>query len=60
MFNAEGVAYTLMDHASTRIEDCEKAQFPATYLKIKDLHQGLDGFARGYCPIIEQLGMQYH
>jgi len=60
IFSAEGVAYTVMDNAFTRIEDWEKAQFLATYLKIKDLHQRLDGFARRYYPIIEQLGIQYH
>jgi hypothetical protein len=56
----EGISYSLRDNAFIHIDDWKKAQFLAKYLKVKDLHQLLDGFARRYCPVIDQLGVTYH
>lgn len=54
------IAYQLTDNAFVDIGDWPRAQQLANGLEIKRLHAKLDQFARTYCPIHGDLGVQYH
>jgi hypothetical protein len=57
---AAGVLFRMLDNAFTWIADLDKAQAMADDLDVSRLHAALDRFARLYCPVIEQLGVDYH
>jgi hypothetical protein len=54
------IAYKLMDNAFVEIADWNRSQQLANGLEIKRLHGKLDQFARTYCPIHRDFGVQYH
>ena len=54
------ITYKLLDNAFVEIADWGRAQKLADGLEIKRLHAKLDHFARAYCPILEDFGVQYH
>ncbi len=54
------VAYKLMDNAFVEIADWNRSQQLANGLEVKRLHGKLDQFARTYCPIHRDFGVQYH
>jgi hypothetical protein len=54
------IAYKLVDNAFVDIGDWRRAQRLADGLEIKRLHSKLDQFARTYCPIQRDFGVQYH
>jgi hypothetical protein len=55
-----GIGYKLQDNAFVHIEDFEAAQQLADALSIGTLHRALNRFAKRFCPVIRQLGMNYH
>jgi hypothetical protein len=55
-----GIAYKLLDNAFTEVDDLEAAQRIADDFPVRRLHRRLDRFAHRYCPVIEQLGVEYH
>lgn len=55
-----GIGYKLLDNAFVRIDHFEAAQQLADALSIRALHRALDRFAKRYCPVIRQLGVEYH
>ena len=56
----QGIEYKLVDNAFVEIADWKRAQQLANGLEIKRLHAKLDEFARAYCPILKDFGVQYH
>ncbi|MFQ5779103.1 MAG: MarR family transcriptional regulator [Terriglobia bacterium] len=54
-----GISYTLLDNAFTAIGDFARAQQLADGWDARQLHRKLDGFARRYCPILEQIEETY-
>jgi len=54
------IKYKLMDNALVEIGDRHRAQQLADELEIKRLHSRLDEFARRYCPVHRDFGVQYH
>lgn len=54
------ITYKLLDNAFVEIADWGRAQKLADGLESKRLHAKLDHFARAYCPILEDFGVQYH
>lgn len=54
------IAYKLVDNAFVEIGDWPRAQQLANGLEIKRLHGRLDQFARTFCPIHRDFGVQYH
>jgi hypothetical protein len=55
-----GIEHRLLDNAFVEISDWEKAQQLATDLDIARLHQKLDDYAQLCCPVIKELGVNYH
>jgi len=58
--NQRGIEFTLIDNAFSRIGDWDQAQWLADHLKVRELHERLDRWARRYCPVIQPLGVSYH
>jgi hypothetical protein len=56
----KGISFTMRDNAFTEIADWEKAQKLADKFDPASLHRRLDRLAATYCPVIEQLGTNYH
>ena len=54
------IAYKLIDNAFVELDDWKRAQQLANGLEIKRLHAKLDEFARTYCPLHGDFGVQYH
>jgi DNA-binding MarR family transcriptional regulator len=54
-----GVAFELRDNAFLQIENFDLANQLAAQLAIETLHATLDRNARQYCPVVEELGLQY-
>ena len=54
------IAYKLMDNAFVEIADWNRSQQLANGLEVQRLHGKLDQFARTYCPIHRDFGVQYH
>lgn len=54
------LGYKLVDNAFVEIADWKRAQQLANGLQMKALHGKLDGFARTYCPIHREFGVEYH
>ncbi len=55
-----GVAFRQLDNAFVEIADWALAQEIADGFRVKRLHRKLDQFARQFCPVIQQLGVNYH
>jgi len=55
-----GVAYQMLDNAFTHVEDFETAQKLVDDVDVAKIHRALDRFAKRYCPVIRQLGVDYH
>jgi hypothetical protein len=55
-----GTPYRLLDNAFAWIGDFEVAQKLADEFRVPMLHHKLDGYAKRYCPVVEQLGLGYH
>ena len=49
-----------MDNAFVAIDDFDKSQKLADGLDVRELHNLLDRYARKCCPVIKQLGADYH
>jgi len=58
--DGQGIAYTLLDNAFTRVEDFAVAQALADSWEPFRLHRKLDEFAARYCPILQQIEEFYH
>ncbi len=56
----QNITCTLMDNAFAEIADWNRAQQLANGLEIKRLHGKVDQYARTYCPIHGDFGVQYH
>jgi hypothetical protein len=54
------IVYKLVDNAFVEIADWKRAQELSNGLEMKRLHSKLDQFARTYCPIHRDFGVQYH
>ena len=55
----QGIAFEMLDNAFTHIADYAKANDLAAHLDIEHLHSLLDGFARQYCPVAQDLNLSY-
>ena len=55
-----GVAFRQLDNAFVEIADWALAQQIADGFRVKRLHRKLDQLARRFCPVIQQLGVNYH
>lgn len=55
----QGSAFEMLDNAFTHIADYAKANDLAAHLDIEHLHSLLDGFARQYCPVAQDLNLSY-
>jgi len=58
--NQAGLAFELADNAFLYIADFEQANQLAAELEIENLHRKLDQLAEQYCPVVNQLEVQYH
>lgn len=58
--DAAGIGYRMVDNAFADIDDFAAAQLLAHDLDTKQLHGILDGYAKRYCPVIEELGLCYY
>ena len=54
-----GVAFQQRDNAFLEIADFDVANQLAAELNIEKLHAKLDRYARQYCPVVADLGLQY-
>ena len=54
-----GVAFQQRDNAFLEIADFDVANQLAAKLNIEKLHAKLDRYARQYCPVVADLGLQY-
>ena len=54
------IEYRVLDNAFGRIADFEKAQQLANEFRVEGLHRKLDEFADRYCPVVKELGLNYH
>ena len=54
------IGYQLLDNAFVQIDDCRCAQRIADRFTIGKLHRTLERIAYRYCPVIKQLGVNYH
>jgi hypothetical protein len=57
---AEGIGYSMVDNAFSRIDDWERAQQLADSLVATDLHRVLDSYAAQCCPVADGFGQTYH
>jgi hypothetical protein len=55
-----GMAYEMLDNAFVHIADYAVANQLANELQVEILHPRLDEFAQQYCPVITELGLNYH
>jgi hypothetical protein len=55
----QGIAFEMLDNAFTHLADYVKANDLAAHLDIEHLHSLLDGFARQYCPVAQDLNLSY-
>lgn len=55
----EGIAYELRDNAFLSVEDYGRAQALIDGIRIEELHDALDIFARRYCPVAEKFDFRY-
>jgi hypothetical protein len=55
-----GMIHQVLDNAFVAIEDFDAAQRLSDEVDIAGLHRTLDGYAKVFCPIIRNLGVDYH
>jgi hypothetical protein len=55
----KGIAFEMLDNAFTHIADYATANDLVAYFDIEHLHARLDGFARQYCPVAQNLSLSY-
>ncbi len=58
--SAEGIGYSMVDNAFTRIDDWGRAQQLADSLFAQDLHRTMDRYADLCCPVTGVFGQRYH
>ena len=56
----KGIDHRLLDNAFAQIGNFPSAQRLADNWPVEKLHRKLDAFALRYCPVIRQLGLNYH
>ena len=56
----EGIGYELSDNAFLSVGNYARAQELADGIRVEELHNALDAFARRYCPVGEQFGFRNH
>ncbi len=54
------ISYELRENAFLSIGDFERAQELADTIRVEDLHQALDIFARRYCSVVRKYRLHYH
>jgi len=54
-----GIGFAKQDNAFTCISDFEQAQKLSDNIKVEDIHQALDIFAKRYCPLPEDWNITY-
>ncbi|MGQ9825651.1 MAG: MarR family transcriptional regulator [Desulfotomaculales bacterium] len=57
--NKHAISYVLIENSFVAIGDFEKAQDLSDNIRVEDLHQALDIFAKRYCPVAAKYGLQY-
>jgi hypothetical protein len=55
-----GIGFEQIDNALVQIDDFDQANQLAQTLDIDALYQRLNELAAEYCPVVDQLGQQYH
>ena len=55
----KGIAFEMLDNAFTHIADYVTANDLVAHFDIEHLHARLDGFARQYCPVAQDLNLSY-
>ncbi|MCG6535565.1 MAG: MarR family transcriptional regulator [Syntrophales bacterium LBB04] len=55
----KGIAFEMLDNAFTHIADYDTANDLATHFDLEHLHARLDGFAQQYCPVAQNLSLNY-
>ena len=55
----QGIAFEMVDNAFVSIADYATANELAAHFDIEHLHTRLDGFARQYCPVAQELNLSY-
>ena len=55
----KGISYETLDNSFVQISDWEMAQKLSERINPEDLHKILDALAKKYCPVIEELNLNY-
>ena len=55
----KGIRYETLDNSFVQISDWDTAQKLSERINPEDLHKILDAFAKRYCPVIEELNLNY-
>lgn len=55
----KGIAFEMLDNAFAHIADYDTANDLAAHFDIEHLHTRLDGFARQYCPVAQNLNLSF-
>jgi hypothetical protein len=58
--NRENLRYRLLDNAFVEVEHWERAQQISDRFRVQDLHHQLNCWAQLCCPVLSQLGWNYH